>query len=114
VLAERWWADGTGRRALLTAAVAVQAPLSVMFALPMWPAGVVGWAPVLAVNETLGEQIGLPQLIAQVAAVYHVLPQGAADPGGHPGSRLRRGRRHRPVRPGTRVAARLQRTQLLP
>jgi len=74
VMAEQWWAGGTGRRTLLTGVVAVQAPLSMMFALPVLPASVEGRAPVLAVNETLGEQIGWPQLTAQVAAVYHSLP----------------------------------------
>ncbi|HZM79895.1 MAG TPA: glycosyltransferase family 39 protein [Candidatus Limnocylindrales bacterium] len=74
-MAEQAWMHVPARRALLIAAVAVQVPLSIPFALPVTPADRVGQAPMLAINETIGEQLGWPQVTTQVARVYWTLSE---------------------------------------
>jgi 4-amino-4-deoxy-L-arabinose transferase-like glycosyltransferase len=75
VLAEQWWAPAPSRRTLLITAVAVQLPVAILFALPLVPADRVGSTPMAALNETIGEQIGWPELATQVAGVYRTVPE---------------------------------------
>jgi hypothetical protein len=65
------------RKAVLVAALAASAVVSVVIALPLLPAGSVG--PVIAVNEDVGETIGWPELAQTVADVHRELssPPGA-------------------------------------
>ncbi|GIH02421.1 hypothetical protein Rhe02_04880 [Rhizocola hellebori] len=70
---QRWMA-GTWRRWLVFAAVAVNAVASALIALPLLPVTEVGQSPAVALNPTMGDQIGWPQYVAQLAAVYAALP----------------------------------------
>jgi 4-amino-4-deoxy-L-arabinose transferase-like glycosyltransferase len=63
------------RRAGLTW-VAAMGVLFLPMALPVLPASAVGTIPLLQVNDNLGEQIGWPRLVGQIAGVYRSLPPG--------------------------------------
>jgi hypothetical protein len=63
------------RRAGLTW-VAAMGVLFLPMALPVLPASAVGTTPLLQVNDNLGEQIGWPRLVGQIAGVYRSLPPG--------------------------------------
>jgi hypothetical protein len=76
VCAVRWAADRTGRRVLLAAALAVNVAVSVVVSLPVIPARSLP-AAVVALNSTVGDAIGWPVYVRQVADAYHSLP--AAD-----------------------------------
>jgi len=69
---ERWLAGRRGRRWLLGAAVAANVAVSVVFALPVLPAGRAG--PIAAINSTVADQIGWPEYARQVSDVYAALP----------------------------------------
>lgn len=56
---------------------AANAVVSAAFALPILPVTVAG--PVAAVNDTLAETVGWPELVAQVAAVVDSLPADEQD-----------------------------------
>jgi 4-amino-4-deoxy-L-arabinose transferase-like glycosyltransferase len=71
-----WAADRTGRRALLAAGLALNVAVSVLVALPVLPVRSLP-AGVAALNSTLGDSIGWPAYVRQVAGVYRSLP--AAD-----------------------------------
>ncbi len=47
---------------------------TVAVALPIWPIGSAGWRLSLGVHDNFAEQVGWPELVAQVARVYHALP----------------------------------------
>jgi len=67
--------DGIRRPWVAPALLALSAP-AVLFALPVLPASAAG--PVLAVNPDLGETIGWPDLVREVAAAHRTLPPGTA------------------------------------
>lgn len=74
------WMSGTGRRALLAGALAVNAVVSVLIALPVLPPASLEGTPIAGINEVARESIGWPELAAQVAAVVGELtPQERAQ-----------------------------------
>jgi 4-amino-4-deoxy-L-arabinose transferase-like glycosyltransferase len=54
--------------------VAATGVLFLPMALPVLPASAVATIPVLQLNDNLGEQIGWPRLVGQIAGVYRSLP----------------------------------------
>jgi 4-amino-4-deoxy-L-arabinose transferase-like glycosyltransferase len=74
VVAARWAAGRVARTALLVAALVLTVPVSVVVSLPVLPERSLPGA-VTAVNGTIGDSIGWPAYVAQVAAVYQALPQ---------------------------------------
>ena len=70
----RWIGDRLGRRILLIAAIALNAVVSVLIALPVLPATTLGGTPITEMNPTLGDQVGWPAYVRTVADVYHGLP----------------------------------------
>lgn len=75
---ERLASKGTRARRLATAGLAAWMLAAFVaaatVALPLWPIGSAGWRVARDVHDNFAEQIGWPQLVAQVAAVYHALP----------------------------------------
>ncbi|HEX6500331.1 MAG TPA: glycosyltransferase family 39 protein [Micromonosporaceae bacterium] len=71
---ERWLTGHGGRRALLVAAIGVNAAVSTVIALPVVPLSVLGDTPVPAVNQAARDQVGWPVYVGQVAAAYRALP----------------------------------------
>ena len=65
----RAWAVA-GVAALLLAAFSMGAAI----ALPIWPIGSAGWRASRSVHDNFAEQVGWPELAAQVARVYRALP----------------------------------------
>jgi hypothetical protein len=70
------WMSTSGRRKLLTWAIALTTVLNVSAMLPVIPASVVGSTPFATTNEVTAESIGWPEFADQVAAVVHELPPG--------------------------------------
>ncbi|WP_127794476.1 glycosyltransferase family 39 protein [Agromyces sp. LHK192] len=70
------WMRTRLRRALVWAAIALNASASVLIALPVLPIGWVGASPFAAANQTVGDTIGWPEYAAQVA---DVVDQARAD-----------------------------------
>jgi 4-amino-4-deoxy-L-arabinose transferase-like glycosyltransferase len=64
------------RKAALLAAIAVSGMIGVVFALPVLPAERA--APVIALNEDVGETIGWPELAESVARVQRSLPNAGS------------------------------------
>lgn len=74
------WASGSrARRATVAAAVALNAAVSAVVALPLLPVGVLGGTPVPAMNQAAADQVGWPRYVEQVAAVWHALPDDDRD-----------------------------------
>ena len=69
------WArrGAAGRRAVLVGAVALNAVVSAVIALPLLPASVVGDTPVPDINQVARDSLGWPQHVEQVAAVVAAL-----------------------------------------
>jgi 4-amino-4-deoxy-L-arabinose transferase-like glycosyltransferase len=65
--------DVAWRRAGLVASVAANALLSAIVALPMLPPDVVAHTPVIALNQTVGDQVGWPQYVRILASAYHTM-----------------------------------------
>lgn len=65
------WMRTTARRALVWSGVALNAVVSALIALPLLPLALVGTSPFAAINQTVGDSIGWPTYVAQVAAVVH-------------------------------------------
>lgn len=65
----RRWASA-GAAVVLLAAFAA----AVAIALPVSPIGSAGWRVSRSVHDNFAEQVGWPELVAQVAQVYHALP----------------------------------------
>lgn len=81
VALERWLATrgGTVRRWSLAGVglvAAVAFASTVAIALPVSPIGSAGWRISRGVHDNFAEQVGWPQLAAEVARVYHALPPG--------------------------------------
>ena len=74
------WACGLAPSRRRLAAAAVAAWMAAAFAgaaaisLPVWPVGSTGWRIARGAHDNFAEQVGWPELVAQVAAVYHALP----------------------------------------
>src|SRR3954447_11833721 len=63
-----WW------RPVVVAAVALNAFVSAVVALPLWPVTVLGATPVPGLNQLARDQVGWPTYVREVAAVYGALP----------------------------------------
>ncbi|WP_433302991.1 glycosyltransferase family 39 protein [Actinoplanes sp. CA-030573] len=72
---ERWVTGHRARQVVLGAAVVALSALGIVSSLPILPANRMGGAA--GANPTIGDQIGWPEYVAQIAAVYDQLP--AAD-----------------------------------
>jgi MFS family permease len=75
----RWLAGRRGRVVAVAALLAVNTVVSAVFALPLIPVGDVGATPVAGANQTVGDQIGWPAYVRQVADVYRSLPAEDRD-----------------------------------
>jgi hypothetical protein len=76
IVIDGWLMDGgNARRYLLTGAVALSALVSALLALPILPASDAG--PAVAMNSDIGETIGWPEMVHQVAVVFARAPKPA-------------------------------------
>jgi hypothetical protein len=79
VATEGWLSRRRGRfpsyRALLVAIVVLALP-GIVIALPVLPANTLHDTKLQKTNYDLGEQIGWPRMVGQIAAAYHSLPAG--------------------------------------
>jgi 4-amino-4-deoxy-L-arabinose transferase-like glycosyltransferase len=73
VPAARWAAGRAGRIAVLAAALALSVAVSILASLPVLPVRSIP-AAVTAVNSTVGDSVGWPAYVAQVATAYQTLP----------------------------------------
>lgn len=71
VRTDRWLAKARWRRPALAATLTVNAALNICIALPVLPARSLA---VLPLNNIALESVGWPELVEQVAGVYHALP----------------------------------------
>nr|WP_240895162.1 glycosyltransferase family 39 protein [Kineococcus siccus] len=71
-----WCAGRRGRTRLVAGAVAANALVSAVVALPVVPVSVLGRTPVPAVNQVARDSLGWPRYVQQVAAVRAALPPG--------------------------------------
>jgi 4-amino-4-deoxy-L-arabinose transferase-like glycosyltransferase len=62
-------------RRLTVAGVVVSAVVSALIALPLLPVSLVGRTPVPAMNPAVGDQVGWPVYVRQVASVVRALPR---------------------------------------
>ncbi len=69
-----WFRRGSARRNWVVAAVAVNAAVSLLIALPIIPLSVLGRTPVPAMNQTARDTVGWPAYVEEVGAVYAGLP----------------------------------------
>ncbi|ACQ81812.1 conserved hypothetical protein [Beutenbergia cavernae DSM 12333] len=77
------WATraGRSRRALVVGGVLANAAVAVVVSLPALPEERLAETPVPAMNGTVGDQVGWPRYVEQVAAVYEgAVEDGAAAP----------------------------------
>jgi 4-amino-4-deoxy-L-arabinose transferase-like glycosyltransferase len=70
-------AKTSARRARIIWLVALNGVLSILIGLPLLPVTVVGHSPVIALNPTVGDEVGWPTYVRTVASVYDGLPAGA-------------------------------------
>jgi hypothetical protein len=61
------------RRAAV-ALIAMNAAVAALIALPLVPVSVLGRTPIPAISKAVQDQIGWPQYVAEVAAVYRIIP----------------------------------------
>jgi MFS family permease len=73
------WAASKGRRAILVAAVGLNATVSAVVALPLMPVAAVGDTPIPDMNSTVSDQVGWQAYTDQVEAVVASLPPEAAE-----------------------------------
>jgi hypothetical protein len=62
-------------RIALAAVACLAFALAVVVGLPVSPVGSEGWRIARKVHDDFAEQVGWPELVAQVSAVYHALPE---------------------------------------
>jgi hypothetical protein len=67
-------ATGRARYGWVVAALALNAVVSSLIALPLVPVTAVGGTPIPAVNQAVRDQIGWPEYVAQVRAAYRAVP----------------------------------------
>jgi hypothetical protein len=70
-------AASRARRNRTVAWVALNAVLTILIGLPLLPVTVVGHTPVLALNPTVGDEVGWPTYVHTVASVFDGLPADA-------------------------------------
>lgn len=75
VPAARWLSGRPGWRVAAVAAVAVNAVVSLILALPVVPLGSLGHTPVPDIGPLVGDQVGWPRYVDQVAAAYRGAPE---------------------------------------
>jgi 4-amino-4-deoxy-L-arabinose transferase-like glycosyltransferase len=71
------WAQGVGRRARrhnLWAALVVAAAADAVITLPVLPSGVLHSTPIVAMNYDVGETLGWPGYVREIAAAYRSIP----------------------------------------
>ncbi len=73
----RWTRAAPWRRAVVIGALALNAVVATVLAVPVLPVTVVGSTPVTEAGPLVGDQIGWPRYVEQVAAVW----RAADDPG---------------------------------
>lgn len=76
-----------------------------LVALPIAPVNSAVWRISRSFHDNFAEQIGWPELVTQVAQVYHALPPGERRPHRDLRQQLRRSRRDRSLWSGARPAA---------
>jgi 4-amino-4-deoxy-L-arabinose transferase-like glycosyltransferase len=64
----------TAARAVVVLAMLAAGASTAVLALPLSPINSTGWALSRGVHDNFAEQVGWPELVAQVAEVYHALP----------------------------------------
>jgi len=69
-----WFSANEWRRRLVIAGVAVNAVLSTIISTPVLPLSALRGSFITATNPTIGDQVGWPEYVRQVAAVYDGLP----------------------------------------
>ncbi|MGH8084302.1 MAG: glycosyltransferase family 39 protein [Lysobacter sp.] len=79
VAGERWLSglgprSATWARGVAASALALAFATTAAISLPLAPIGSVGWRLSRAAHDNFAEQVGWPELVAQVAAVYQSLP----------------------------------------
>ncbi|SDY94059.1 Dolichyl-phosphate-mannose-protein mannosyltransferase [Micromonospora pattaloongensis] len=75
----RWLAGRRPRVALLGGALAINAIVSGLIALPLLPVPALARTPIPAANQATSDQVGWPRYVAQIAEVYHGLPPADRD-----------------------------------
>ncbi len=65
---------GIRRRRWPVRAVALNAVISAVISLPLLPVDLVGHTPVVALNPTVGDEVGWPTYVHTLAGVYQALP----------------------------------------
>jgi hypothetical protein len=78
VPAAEWMARSRIRGRVVAAGVALNAAVSAVISLPLLPLSALGAGPVPAMNEAVGDQVGWPAYVGQIAAVYRRLPPADA------------------------------------
>jgi hypothetical protein len=73
-----WLAGRASRKALVGAAVAVNAVAAAAFALPVFSLSTQEKISIASANQATRDQIGWPGYVSQVASVYRALPSGEA------------------------------------
>ncbi len=73
----RWTKGARWRRPAVAVAISLNAVVATVLAVPVLPVTVVGSTPVTAVAPLVGDQVGWPRYVEQVAAVW----RSAGDPG---------------------------------
>ncbi|HEX7744546.1 MAG TPA: glycosyltransferase family 39 protein [Micromonosporaceae bacterium] len=75
VPAAQWVRNVPWRKALVVAAVAVNAAVSVVLGLPVIPTSALGDTPVPAVNQVAQDSVGWPTYVRQIAEAHATLPR---------------------------------------
>jgi hypothetical protein len=72
----RWLAARAGWRRAFGVGLALNAAFALVVALPVVPVGVLGRTPVPALGPLVGDQVGWPRYVEQVARAWRSLPAG--------------------------------------
>jgi hypothetical protein len=75
----RWLTGRPGRRAILGAALVLNAVVSALMALPLVPASALSKTPIADASQAVSDQVGWPVYVGQVAEVYRGLPPTERD-----------------------------------
>lgn len=74
VPAAQYLAHSQGWRRTAMVAIGVNVAVSSVIALPLLPLAALTSSPVPAINQTAADQVGWPEYVAQIAAVYRSIP----------------------------------------